>query len=83
MYLSSKSKLIICNSRRALEAMSFAYFSKNMNYPVSKLKTDLIFNSRNEAIKECKVYNIVVNSEDNVQFVKRVFTAEEVTNLYQ
>ncbi|XP_065217397.1 germinal-center associated nuclear protein [Planococcus citri] len=62
--------------RRALETMSFAYSSKKTEYPISKLKPDLLFNSWDEAIKECQFYGIVVNSENNVQFSKRILNSE-------
>lgn len=52
-----------------------------MNYPVPKLKNDLLFNSLEETKNECKFYGIEVNSDNNVQFIKRAFPSE-VNNLH-
>ena len=62
--------------RRSLETMSFAYSSKNIAYPIPKLKQALLFNSWEETITECRFYGIEVTSENNVQFSKRILDSE-------
>lgn len=56
--------------------MSFAYSSKNVAYPISKLKLDLLFNSQEEAIEDCCSHGISVNSENNVLFTKSILNSE-------
>lgn len=60
--------------RQALQVMNSAYSSKNLRYPVTHLKSLLLFNSETEAVAECRHYGLHV-SDNMVHFSKGTFNS--------
>lgn len=58
--------------RQALQAMNSAYSSKNLQYPVSRLKSLLLFNNEIEAIAQCRYYGLRV-AGNMIHFSKGTF----------
>uniref|UniRef100_A0A1B6DSY2 SAC3/GANP/THP3 conserved domain-containing protein n=2 Tax=Clastoptera arizonana TaxID=38151 RepID=A0A1B6DSY2_9HEMI len=69
MVLASHLPLI---RRNALRTMNNAYSSKNLTYPLSKLKSLLKFNNDEEALNECKYYGLKVDN-GNIHFLRETF----------
>ncbi|GLH10248.1 Uncharacterized protein GBIM_15191 [Gryllus bimaculatus] len=61
--------------RNALLTMSSAFSGRNLQYPASALKTELLFEKENQVIDECLYYGIKVQ-EKNILFQKGVFKTE-------